>query len=312
MATEDCQRISPPRTQAYCREAATQRMLQKLPKPPANSVAQVYREHSEGQPAGVFDCPRQYQKSAHPPQSPAIRRAGSRSMEVAAPCFSAPEKSRPESMRSRAGRQQPRFRRDAHHKSTPRKSIDNLVFLWYKGTSSAQSPSAGLALLSRRISAPIIREIATPRENMAPAPRSINSSGLSTVSAIAEQSTQPSEIGSGMMTQPSEILSAPDELKIPSEILPRTNQHQKSQKTATRTPPDLLRLKDTPTLCFVGVTDNVNRTTLRLNAIFLPAESATPARYLGALRAPAATNPAPTAGLALTSPEACFNLRVCL
>jgi hypothetical protein len=80
---------------------------------------------------------------------------------------------------------------------------------------------------------------------MAPAPSSINGSGLSIVFAIAQQ-----------LTQPSEKLPAPNDLIVSRELLPRPNSPEKTTKAATLTPPNLFRVRTKPILCFVRLTGN--------------------------------------------------------
>jgi hypothetical protein len=77
--------------------------------------------------------------------------------------------------------------------------------LCYKSLRSAQSPSAGLALLSRLTSAPIIREIATPRGSMAPAPSLADGSGL--ISQPSENSNR--EKGHPRRGDPSPGMTSP-------------------------------------------------------------------------------------------------------
>jgi hypothetical protein len=57
----------------------------------------------------------------------------------------------------------------------------------------------------------------------------------------------------------------PGEPEGPRENLPRANPKGKTVKTAIPPTPNLLRLKTTPILCFVGVTGSFNLTMLRLD-----------------------------------------------
>src|SRR6202142_708719 len=57
----------------------------------------------------------------------------------------------------------------------------------------------------------------------------------------------------------------PAELNLPRKSPHPANPLEKGTKTATCTPPNLLRLKTTPIPCFQSHTGNFNRTMLRLN-----------------------------------------------
>jgi hypothetical protein len=229
---------------------------------------------------------------------------------------------------------------------------------------------------------------------MAPAPSL--GSGLSIVSAIAEYLTQPGEIGSGLMSQPSKLLSGLQPARRPNlkisnreslrlEIdvtqtkqttqphsnrevealfssrvraddsarsyiarainrlrdcqsidstrgyIARSTLHTNpkistrerrssirqnassrlrklpaSPKNNTTHPSVLLRLKPTPVLCFVGVTDNFNRTMLRLNDPFSTPEIAAPMQIRRKKMAITATSTPPNLFRLETNSAFCF------
>src|ERR1700690_1387279 len=56
----------------------------------------------------------------------------------------------------------------------------------------------------------------------------------------------------------------PGELNLPRESPHPANPLEKGTKTATCTPPNLLRLKTAPIPCFQSLTGNFNRTLLRV------------------------------------------------
>jgi hypothetical protein len=72
-------------------------------------------------------------------------------------------------------------------------------------------------------------------------------SGLSIVSAIAEQ-----------FTQPAEIFSAPCDLDEPRKIFQPAHQQQQTIKATIRPPSNPFRLETTPILCFVSFTEPFN------------------------------------------------------
>jgi hypothetical protein len=159
-----------------------------------------------------------------------------------------------------------------------------------------QSASAGLAVLGRLTAAPIIQEIATPRGSMALAPSLINGSGLSLVSAIAEQLTQPSALlsGTNSPSQKGEQKANRERLRLETLVTLRkhkagvaSNREKEAlfqiiprHQNAPTHPPFLLRLKTTPIPCFVELTHDFNRNTLRLRRISIEPKS----RLLSSLR----------------------------
>jgi hypothetical protein len=88
-------------------------------------------------------------------------------------------------------------------------------------------------------------------------------SGLSIVSAIAKESIQPGEIGSGLMIQPGIMTTYPP---FPSHqnAIDSAGNLPTSPKNTTASPSFLFRLKTTPTVYFLRVTESFNRNMLRL------------------------------------------------
>jgi hypothetical protein len=203
--------------------------------------------------------------------------------------------------------------------------VTNLLTTWYSCATKGRvvrSPQArGWLSRARLTTAPIIREIATPRGSMAPAPGL--ASGLSIVSAIAQPSTQPSDILSGttspsqkaeqkpnrerlrletVVTQTKQRLALRSnrekEALFPNPIDPPSATRQNAPASPRRPPANsknentlpsfMFRLKGTPILCFLQFADRFNRTMFRLKRTKI--ENAAPRAGLPHRNIPATKN----------------------